>query len=120
MSKIKQAYQRAIEPNMRIIAEASKQFKIPMFATFQVGPTEFTSFCLNEDRSNWSKIKYMAYINQTWTFDEFMEKVIEDAINHGHNSAFLKAMGIPNSPKENASNAEKLRTLMQKHDEERR
>lgn len=114
MSKIQQAYDRAIEPNMRIIAEVSKQFKIPMFATYQVGPTEFKCFCLNEERSNWSKIKYMAYLNQTWTFDEFMEKVIEDAINHGHDSAVLKAMGIPNSPRDNAINAEKVKQLMQK------
>ena len=94
-SKIESEYHRSIDPNMRVICEVAKQFKIPMFATFQVAPTEFVSFCLNEDRSNWSKIKYMTYLHNTWSFDEFFEKVMEDAINNGHDSAILHALGIP-------------------------
>lgn len=114
MSKIQQAYDRAIEPNMKIIAEVAKQFKIPMFATFQIAPTEFKCFCLNEERSNWTKIKYMAYLNQTWSLDEFMELVIDDAINHGHDSALLHAMGIPHSPLDNATNAKSVQNILKK------
>lgn len=109
MSKIKQAYERNIEPNMRVIATAANEFGIPMFATFQVAPNEFKSFCVHEDRSNWLKIKYMDYLDQTWSLDDFMEVVIHDAIQNGHDSAILHALGIPKNPTDNAKIAAKLK-----------
>jgi ribosomal protein L22 len=96
--RISEEYKRSIKPQMNVVSEVAKQFKIPMFATFQVDPNTFESFCLNEERSNFNKIKYMAYLHETWSLDEFMEKVIDDAIKNGHDSALLNAMGIPKRP----------------------
>lgn len=111
MSKIRKEYERSIEPHMKVITAVAKEFQIPMFATYQTEPDQFKTFCLNEQRSNWHKIKYMIYLNDTWNFDQFIEAVMEDAIEHGHNSAVLHAMGIPFSPKQNSKNAQTLKTL---------
>lgn len=38
------------------------------------------------------------WIHQTWSFDDLMKKVIEDARLNGHDSLYLKAMGIKEEP----------------------
>jgi hypothetical protein len=98
MSKIKKEYERTIKPHMNIVAEACKSFGIPMFSTFQVAPQKFMTFCLNEERSNWAKLKMMSYMDETWSVDEFFEKLMTDALENGHDSIYLDAMGIPKRP----------------------
>lgn len=98
MSKIKKEYARSIEPHMKIAAEACRAFGIPMFSTFQVAPQEFKTFCLNEEKSNWAKLKMMSYMDETWSIDEFFERLMNDALLNGHDSLYLEAMGIPRRP----------------------
>lgn len=98
MNKIKREYYRTIEPHIKVIAESCRAFGIPLFATFQIDPKEFKTFCINEDRSNWAKLKMMCYMDETWTVDEFFEKLMEDALKNGHDSVYLESMGIPKRP----------------------
>lgn len=114
MSKIKQEYERTIEPHMRVVAEACKSFGVPMFATFQVAPQEFKTFCLNEEKSNWAKLKMMSYMDETWSIDEFMENLMQDAIKNGHDSAYLEAMGIPRRPDSNNERDDMIEKLRRK------
>jgi hypothetical protein len=100
MSKIKKEYHRTIEPHMNVVAESCRSFGIPMFSTFQVAPQNFITFCLNEERSNWAKLKMMSYMDDTWSVDEFLDKLITDALENGHDSIYLEAMGVPKRPDE--------------------
>lgn len=120
MSKIQKEYNRTIEPHMRIAAEACRSFGIPMFATFQVAPQEFKTFCLNEEKSNWAKLKMMSYMDETWSIDEFFEKLMSDALSNGHDSVYLEAMGIPRRPDDVSRRdgyISTLRELLQKNKE---
>lgn len=108
MSKIRKEYDRTVHPHIKIIAETCRSFGIPMFATFQVDPKEFKTFCINEERSNWAKLKMMCYMDETWSIDEFIEKLMGDALSNGHDSTYLEAMGIPRRPDGIKSAEEKI------------
>ena len=99
---------------MKIAAEVCKSFGIPMFATFQVAPQEFKTFCLNEEKSNWAKLKMMSYMDETWSIDDFMERLMVDAIKNGHDSLYLEAMGIPKRPDSVALRSDKIEKLRTK------
>jgi hypothetical protein len=111
MSKLKKEYLRTVMPHMNIVAEACKSFNIPMFATFQVAPQEFNTFCLNEEKSNWAKLKMMCYMEETWSVDEFLEKLMQDALENGHDSLYLSSMGIPRRPDDSAISANRISSL---------
>ncbi len=108
MSKLKKEYDRTIKKYMSIIAETAKTFNIPMFSTFQVSPNEFKTFCINEEYSNRNKIKLMYFIDQTWSLDEFIELVMKDAQENGHDSTFLLSLGIPKVPGEEGLKKEQI------------
>lgn len=114
LNKLKKEYLRTVEPHMNIIATACQSFSIPMFATFQVAPQEFKSFCLNEEKSNWSKLKLMCYLDGTWTVDEFIECLMNDALKNGHSSLYLDAIGIPRRPDLQMANFDKVSLLKNK------
>jgi len=40
----------------------------------------------------------MSYMDETWSIDEFLERLMVDAISNGHDSMYLESMGIPRRP----------------------
>ncbi len=108
MNKLKLEYTTNIAPHLDVVAQKCKEAGIPMFATIQTGHDEFKTFCCNEEKSNWFKIRMMAYIDKTWSFDEFLEVLLEDALKNGHSSKYIEALGIPKKPNANQSLQERI------------
>lgn len=76
----------------------TKQNGIPMFMTFQTENDSFRTTCFNDKLSEFDKFKHYRLVNEAWSIDELLGMVIDDARKNGHNSSYLKAMGIPMSP----------------------
>lgn len=108
MNSLELEYERNIAPQLDVITQKCKDAGIPMFATVQITPCEFKTFCCNEEKSNWFKIKMMTYIDKTWSFDEFLDVLLEDALRNGHSSQYMEAMGIPKSPNSNQPLQERI------------
>lgn len=98
MTNREEVYDNDIHPLVERISLICKQNKVPMFMTFQDGDESFRNSCLNPDHSQFQTMCLHLWLSETWTFDEFMKRVISDARKNGHNSLFLKAMGIPEKP----------------------
>lgn len=90
-------YEEDIHPLVERIALICKQNNLPMFLSVQESDTSIRTTCLNSRESN--KIKELYLMNQSWDFDQFLDKMIESAKFDGHNSRYLEAMGIPKKPK---------------------
>jgi hypothetical protein len=97
-NNLEKVYQDDIHPLMERINLVCKQTKMPMFATFQDAKGSFRTSCLNSEESEFDKMKMHFFLHETWSFDEFMKKVIIDAKENGHDSYFLSAMGIKKEP----------------------
>lgn len=89
-------YNTDIHPLVERITLICKQSGMPMFMTFQDGSDSFRTSCINKDNSAFEKFKLHMMVNDTWSLDELISAIIEDAKKHGHNSLYLRAMGIPN------------------------
>ena len=100
MTDLEEVYDKDIHPLVERISLICKQNKVPMFMTFQDGAESFRNSCLNPDNSQFKTLFLHLWLSETWTFDEFMKKVIADARKNGHNSLYLRAMGIPEKPEE--------------------
>lgn len=100
----KDVYDIDIHPLIERITLICKQQGIPMFCTFQDGEKSFRTTCVNSEQSRWDKIRLMYYLHQTWDIDEFLRKLVKDARENGHDSTFLKAMGIPEKPERRIKN----------------
>lgn len=111
-------YALDIHPLIERMTLVCKQYDLPMFCTVQDGDSSFRTTCVNEQLSEWYKIRLMRYLHQTWDvngfmgllirdirehqqpwdIDGFLHLLIKDAREHGHESKFLKGMGIPEKP----------------------
>lgn len=91
-------YALDIQPLIEQLAHICKQYDLPMFCTVQDGESSFRTTCVNEQFSEWDKIRLMRYLHQTWNIDGFLNLLIKDARENGHKSKFLKGMGIPEKP----------------------
>lgn len=89
-------YDKDIHPLVERIALICKQHDISMFLCVQEKDFVRRTSCVNKVGSK--KIGEIFDFNQAWDLDEFLSKVIEKAKKEGHNSKFLKAMGIPEEP----------------------
>lgn len=95
--KIERVYEEDIHPLVERVALICKQYNLPMFLSIQDGPTSIRTTCLNSKDSR--KIQELYFLNQSWDFDQFINKMIDIAKVHGHDSKWLSAMGIPEKPK---------------------
>jgi hypothetical protein len=98
MADLEEVYDRDIHPLVERISLICRQNQVPMFLTFQDGKESFRNSCLNPEKSQFQTIFLHLWLSETWSFDEFMKRVITDARKNGHNSLFLTAMGIPEKP----------------------
>jgi len=85
-----------VHPLVERITLICKQSGMPMFMTFQDGSDSFRTSCINQENSQFEKLKLHMLVNETWSIDQLLSIIIEDAKKNGHDSLYLKAMGIPN------------------------
>jgi hypothetical protein len=98
MIEHKSVYENGIRPLIEQVTILCTENDIPMFCTVQDTPDTFRTTCVNEEYSQFEKIKLMWMAHQSWSTDEFLKILLKDARENGHDSIFLKAIGIPNIP----------------------
>ncbi|MFK4132302.1 hypothetical protein ACI2KR_08410 [Pseudomonas luteola] len=92
------AYETHIAPLLEKLVKECERHQIPMFCTFQDTSDSFRTTAINEEYSQWDKLHLMWLVHQSWSTDDLFKAIVNDARVNGHKSAFLKAMGIPESP----------------------
>lgn len=88
-------YEQQIAPAMREIAERCRELGIPLFAMLQDGPESFRTTSVNADRAMGEKFKMLRQVHGAWDTDDLIRSLMHDGIKSGHNSLFLKALGVP-------------------------
>ena len=94
----KSFYDKRLAPLASYIFSLCNEEGVPMFLTFQIGPSSFANTSVNLEKSQWDKQRLLSMISETWSLDEFMLRVIKDAEESGHDSQVLDALGIPRRP----------------------
>lgn len=90
-----QFYTKEIYPLVERIALLCKQANMPAFMTFQDSEDSFSTTCLNSNLSQYQRIKMHLQVENSWDIDELLQNLIHESKENGHNSLYLKAMGIP-------------------------
>lgn len=93
--EMEKVYVNDIHPLVERITLICKQSGMPMFMTFQDGSDSFRTSCVNQENSIFEKLKLHMIVNESWSLDQFLAIVIEDAKKNGHDSLYLSAIGIP-------------------------
>lgn len=91
-------YDEAIHPLVEQIALLCKQENLPLFLTIQESPGNARTTCVNAQPDSASRMRNLYDLNQSFDIDEFLKKVIARASREGHNSKYMRAMGIPSEP----------------------
>lgn len=91
-------YDKKIAPLVGYLYGLCNEEKIPMITSFQLSPTMFANTTSHINASQWDKLRLMSLMSESWSFDEFVEKVISDAQTAGHDSKVLDALGVPRRP----------------------
>lgn len=92
-------YQDVIAPGVKGLAANCRRENITAFFAFEnkEGQFDYTIVGNVEDSE---KLRIFSLINDCWTVDELVKKIIMDARKNGHDSRFLSAIGIPKEPAE--------------------
>jgi hypothetical protein len=98
MHELEKVYDIEILPLVQRITLIAKQTNLPIFITAQDSPDGFRTTCLNDEYSEYDRFKMHRMANQSWSIDDLLRNILEDAKFNGHNSEILKAMGIPEIP----------------------
>ena len=93
-NEIEKTYNQDIHPLVERIALICKQEGIPLFVSCQVGDG-FRASVVNNASAGFDKFKLYGMVSETWSHDELLNLIIEDAQKNGHHSRILRAMGIP-------------------------
>ncbi|MGD1524666.1 hypothetical protein [Vibrio owensii] len=93
-AELDKTYNQDIHPLIERIALVCKQEGIPIFISCQLGD-EFRTSVVNNETAGFDKFKLYRMVSETWTHDELLDLMIEDAKSRGHHSRILRAMGIP-------------------------
>ncbi len=72
--------------------------KLPMILAVQEEPSSFRTLSTNEHLATGQQMKLVKMVFRSADVDQFLRELIRDAQQSGHNSLFLKAMGIPEAP----------------------
>jgi len=91
-------YDTEIHPLVERIALLCKEANLPLFLTIQEAPGNARTTCVNTRADSTNRLRNLYDLNQSWDIDEFLKKVIARAVREGHNSKYLRAMGIPSNP----------------------
>lgn len=68
-----------VHPLVERITLICKQSGMPMFMTFQDGSDSFRTSCINQENSQFEKLKLHMLVNETWSIDQLLSIIIEDA-----------------------------------------
>lgn len=88
-------FDQEIAPHLSRLVLACKKAGHPMFASVQLPGDQFHLVAMNASKSRGGKLLQMVWLNEASSLDEFLEKVIEASLRQGHDSTYLRAMGIP-------------------------
>lgn len=91
---LENTYNQDIHPLIERIALICKQEGIPIFISCQVEDS-FRTSVVNNESAGFDKFKLYRMVSETWTHDELLDLMIEDAKKRGHHSRVLRAMGVP-------------------------
>ena len=91
-------YEQDIHPLVERIALICKQYDLPLFVTVQDMPDSSRTTCLNAGLDGSGRLRNIYEMNQSWTLDDFLSRVVARAQKEGHSSKYLRAMGIPFIP----------------------
>lgn len=95
-------YRDVIEPGVRGLAATCRRENVHAFFAYEKEDGQFAYTMVgNEDDSE--KLRIFKLINDAWSIDELIKRLIEDARKNGHDSKFLTAVGIPAEPEEKIS-----------------
>jgi hypothetical protein len=73
--------------------------QVPVLLAIQDSPNAYRALSANEDLATGHQLRLMRMLIKSGDIDSFLRDVIREAQKNGHNSLFLRAMGIPESPK---------------------
>jgi len=90
-----ETYAEEIAPAICALAGRCRELGIPMFAMFQDGPESFRTTAVNVDRAMGEKFRLLRQVHNAWDTDDLIRSLMHEGIKNGHNSLFLKALGVP-------------------------
>lgn len=96
--KATSVYEQDIHPLVERIALICKQHDLPVFVTVQDMPDSARTTCLNAGLDQTGRLRNIYEMNQSWSVDDFLSRIVARAQREGHNSKYLRAMGIPFVP----------------------
>jgi hypothetical protein len=106
MENLEKVYDEQISPLMKQIIDICKENKMPMFAEFQYGDTDFckTRLC-GEDWPGHFLFNHLEVLTQCMqeggiNIDKYMFWVMRHAKKQGHSSMILSQLDIPTEPVE--------------------
>lgn len=92
-------YSREVEESLDRLIKLCSSEKLPALFAIQDSPNSFRTVVANEQLATSSNLKLLRMLMRTGDLDMFLRDVIREAQQEGHNSLFLKAMGIPHDPR---------------------
>lgn len=87
--------QNALNTLMRACSDAN----MPVFVAFQQSEHSVRAVTACEQLSSGDSFKLARKLLKAGSLDSFMKIVIADAQKSGHDSVFLKSVGVPTQPK---------------------
>ena len=96
---LEEYYDDVIAPMAKGLAANCRREGINAFIAFETQSGRFDYTIVGDPEDN-EKMRIFSLINDCWTVDQMVKKVIMDARKNGHSSRFLSAIGIPTVPLE--------------------
>lgn len=95
-------YEDKIAPLVRELVEQCRKAGLPMFAMFQDGPESFRTTAINGDLAMGEKFRLLRMVHGAWNTDDLIRQLVQEGHEKGHQSLFLKALGVPPEGPEDA------------------
>lgn len=94
---LEEYYKDVVAPTAQGLAASCRREGINAFIAFETQSGRFDYTIVGDPDDN-EKMRIFSLINDCWTVDQLVKKIIMDARKNGHDSRFLSAIGIPKSP----------------------
>lgn len=88
------SHNKTVNECINELMEACAREKSPVFLTVQDTPRSYRTLCLNEQHAMGNQLTLLRILIKSGDIDSFLRNIIREAQHQGHDSLFLKAMGI--------------------------
>lgn len=88
-------YENEVSDLAKSMTDACAQAGMAMFLVIQDAPESYHTTSVNMSLAVGEKFNILNHMQQCWTTDELIESLINQALMSGHNSSYLKALGVP-------------------------